>query len=46
MEEKIERLKEIVKELDEYDNALFLYEGDYIDISMLKSEMMDIIRSL
>ena len=46
LEEKINRLREIVKELEKYDKVLFLYEGDRIDISMLKSEMWDILKTL
>lgn len=46
MEEKIKRIREIVKEIDSYNDLLFMYEGDRIDLQMLKDELWEILRTL
>ena len=44
--EKISRLKEIAKEIKSYDNMLYMYEGDKIDLQLLKDEVFEIIQEL
>ena len=46
MEEKINRLRELIKEIDSYNNLLFMYDGDRIDLQMLKNEVWEILRTL
>lgn len=46
MEEKINRLRELVKEIDSYDDAIFMYEIDRINLQMLKDEVWEILRTL
>lgn len=44
--EKVERLREISKEIKEYEDLLFMYEGDKIDLELLKKEVFEIIATL
>lgn len=44
--EKVSRLKDLAKEIKAYDETLFMYEGDRIDLSMLKDEVFEIIQEL
>lgn len=44
--EKVERLREISKEIKEYDDLLFMYERDKIDLALLKKEVFEIIATL
>ncbi len=46
MEQKIERLKELIKEIDSYDDCLFMYEIDHIHLKMAKDEVFEILRTL
>lgn len=44
--EKVERLREISKEIKKYEDLLFMYEGDIIDLELLKEEVFEIIATL
>ena len=44
--EKVSRLKEIAKEIKSYDDILYMYEGDKIDLQLLKDEVFEIIQEL
>ena len=44
--EKVSRLKEIAKEIKSYDDMLYMYEGDKIDLQLLKDEVFEIIQEL
>lgn len=46
MEEKINRLRELIKEIDSYNDAIFMYEIDKINLKMLKDEVFEILRTL
>lgn len=43
---KVEKLREISKEIKEYEDLLFMYEGDVIDLELLKKEVFEIIATL
>ena len=34
MEEKINQIRELVREIKSYDDVLYMYEGDKIDLEM------------
>ena len=44
--EKVSRLKEIAKEIKSYDDILYIYEIDKIDLQLLKDEVFEIIQEL
>lgn len=44
--EKVSRLKEIAKEIKSYDDILYMYEIDKIDLQLLKNEVFEIIQEL
>lgn len=44
--EKVERLREISKEIKELEDLLFMYERDKIDLALLKKEVFEIIATL
>lgn len=46
LEEKIERLRELSKEIKKYEDIVPLYQGDHIDLAMLKDEVFEIIGTL
>lgn len=46
MEEKIKRIRELVKEIESYNDLLFMYDGDRIDLQMLKDELWEILKTL
>ena len=46
LKEKIERLRELSKEIKKYEDIVPLYQGDYIDLAMLKDEVFEIIGTL
>lgn len=46
LNQKIERLKELIKEIDSYDDCLFMYEIDHINLRMAKDEVFEILRTL
>lgn len=45
-EQKIEKLRELIKEIDSYNEQIFMYEIDHINLKMLKDEVFDILRTL
>lgn len=46
MEDKIERIRELVKEIKSYDDVLFMYEGDKIDLDIKKQELWELLQNL
>lgn len=46
MEEKIKRIKDLVREIKSYDDVLFMYEGDKIDLEIKKQELWDLLQKL
>lgn len=46
MEEKIKQIKDLVKEIKSYDDVLYMYEGDKIDLEMKKQELWDLLQKL
>ena len=45
-EEKIQEIRRLVKEIRSYDDVLFMYEGDRIDLEMNKQELWDLLQKL
>lgn len=46
MEEKINQIRELVKEIKSYDNVLYMYEGDKIDLDIKKQELWELLQIL
>lgn len=46
MEEKIKQIKDLVREIKSYDDVLFMYEGDKIDLEIKKQELWDLLQKL
>ena len=46
MEEKINQIRELVREIKSYDDVLYMYEGDKIDLEMKKQELWDLLQKL
>ena len=46
MEDKIEKIRELVKEIKSYDDVLFMYEGDKIDLNIKKQELWELLQNL
>lgn len=46
MEDKIEKIRELVKEIKSYDDVLFMYEGDKIDLDIKKQELWELLQNL
>ena len=46
MEEKINQIRELVREIKSYDDVLNMYEGDKIDLEMKKQELWDLLQKL
>ena len=46
MEEKINQIRELVREIKSYDDVLYMYEGDKIDFEMKKQELWDLLQKL
>lgn len=46
MEEKINQIRELVREIKSYDNVLYMYEGDKIDLEIKKQELWDLLQKL
>lgn len=46
MEEKINRLRELIKEIYSYDDVIFMYEIDKMNLKMLKDEIFEILMTL
>lgn len=45
-DEKIQEIRRLVKEIKSYDDVLFMYEGDKIDLEMNKQELWDLLQTL
>lgn len=45
MEEKIKQIKDLVREIKSYDDVLFMYEGDKIDLEIKKQELWDLLQN-
>ena len=43
---KIKRLRELVGEIKSYDDVLYMYEGDKIDLEVKKQELWDLLQEL
>ena len=46
MEEKINQIRELVREIKSYDDVLYMYEGDKIDLEIKKHELWDLLQKL
>ena len=46
MEEKIKQIKDLIREIKSYDDVLFMYEGDKIDLEIKKQELWEILKKL
>ncbi len=46
MEEKINQIRELVREIKSYDNVLYMYEEDKIDLEIKKQELWDLLQKL
>ena len=46
MEEKINQIRELVREIKSYDDVLYMYEGDKIDLEIKKQELWDLLQTL
>lgn len=46
MEEKINQIRELVKEIKFYDDVLYMYEGDKINLEIKKQELWDLLQKL
>ena len=46
MEKKIEKIRELVKEIKSYDELLYMYEGDKIGLDILKQELWELLQEL
>ena len=46
IEEKIEEIRKLVKEINSYDDLLFMYEGDRIDLESTKYELWELLQDL
>lgn len=46
MEEKIKQIRELVKEIKTYDDILYMYEGDRIDLEIKKQELWELLQEL
>ena len=46
MEEKINQIRELVREIRSYDDVLYMYEGDKIDLEIKKQELWDLLQKL
>ena len=44
IEEKIEEIRKLVKEINSYDDLLFMYEGDRIDLECTKYELWALLQ--
>lgn len=45
-DEKVQEIRRLVKEIRSYDDVLFMYEGDRIDLEMNKQELWDLLQTL
>ena len=46
MEEKINQIRELVKEIKSYNDVLYMYEGDKIDLEIKKQELWELLQKL
>ena len=46
IEEKIEEIRKLVKEINSYDDLLFMYECDRIDLECTKYELWELLQDL
>lgn len=46
IEEKIEEIRKLVKEINSYDDLLFMYEGERIDLECTKYELWELLQDL
>lgn len=46
MEEKLERIRELVKEIKSYEDELFLYECDWINLEIAKNDLWELLQTL
>lgn len=46
IEEKINQIRELVREIKSYDDVLYMYEGDKIDLEIKKQELWDLLQKL
>lgn len=46
MEEKINKIRNLVKEINSYNDVLYMYEGDKIDLDIKKQELWELLQIL
>ena len=46
MEEKINKIRDLVKEINSYNDVLYMYEGDKIDLDIKKQELWELLQIL
>ncbi len=46
MEEKINKIRDLVKEINSYNDVLYMYEGDKIDLEIKKQELWELLQIL
>lgn len=46
MEEKINKIRDLVKEINSYNDVLYMYEGDKIDLHIKKQELWELLQIL
>ena len=46
LNDTIEKIRELVKEIKSYDEVLFMYEGDRIDLELKKQELWELLQKL
>lgn len=46
MEEKINQIRELVREIKSYDDVLYMYAGYKIDLEIKKQELWELLQTL
>ena len=46
MEENINKIRDLVKEINSYNDVLYMYEGDKIDLDIKKQELWELLQIL
>ena len=46
MEVKINKIRDLVKEINSYNDVLYMYEGDKIDLDIKKQELWELLQIL
>ena len=46
MEEMINKIRDLVKEINSYNDVLYMYEGDKIDLDIKKQELWELLQIL